>query len=181
MPDDEAAMDPQLVITAPEPYRVALAYRTRSRTTLGVLTELVSHAERTLVLATPFIQAGEGLLTGPLLAAVTSALRRGVLIDLASTGAGLETAGWYSLASQHKGQVRLFRSATNVVDESRLGFHAKFCLADGTRGYVGSANFTGPGLSEHLEMGLLIQGTIVRQVQQLWDYCIEIGLFVQVA
>jgi phosphatidylserine/phosphatidylglycerophosphate/cardiolipin synthase-like enzyme len=62
----------------------------------------------------------------------------------------------------------------------RLGSHAKFCVADGRRAYVGSANLTGPGLSEHLEIGLLVHGKVAKQIEELWLYSVEIGMFVKV-
>jgi phosphatidylserine/phosphatidylglycerophosphate/cardiolipin synthase-like enzyme len=55
-------------------------------------------------------------------------------------------------------KLTLFRPAANVIDEERLGSHAKFCVADGESAYVGSANLTGPGLAGQLEMGLLVHG-----------------------
>jgi len=49
-----------------------------------------------------------------------------------------------------------------------------------TPAYVGSANLTGPGLSDHLELGLLVHGQVAKQIEEMWQYSIEIGLFVEV-
>jgi phosphatidylserine/phosphatidylglycerophosphate/cardiolipin synthase-like enzyme len=75
--------------------------------------------------------------------------------------------------------LRLFRPAVNVEDEERLGSHAKFCVADGQSAYIGSANLTGPGLSEHLEIGLLVKDQTAKQIEEMWHYSIEIGLFLE--
>jgi len=67
----------------------------------------------------------------------------------------------------------------NVLDEKLLGSHAKFCVADGSAAYVGSANLTGPALSSQLEMGILIRGPLARQVEEFWNLCLQMGIFVE--
>lgn len=39
---------------------------------------------------------------------------------------------------------------------------------------------TGPGLTSQVEMGVLIRGAIARQIEDFWDYAVEIGLFLLV-
>ena len=51
---------------------------------------------------------------------------------------------------------------------------------DGLHAYVGSANLTGPGLSEHLEMGLLIHGDISQRIATFWETTVQMGIFVEV-
>lgn len=79
------------------------------------------------------------------------------------------------------GRLRFFQPSAHVADEQQLGSHAKFCIADGQLVYVGSANLTGRGLSGQVEMGVLIRGSIARQIEQFWEYSIELGLFVLVS
>lgn len=64
--------------------------------------------------------------------------------------------------------------------EGVLGSHAKFCIADGIRAYLGSANLTFLGLNQHLEMCVLVQEDIARQIFQFWQQLREIGFFVEV-
>ncbi len=168
----------QLVVTVPEPYGAELASRMRCRMTLGVLTQLMAEAEGSLVIAAPFLQSGYGLSSGPLAEAAHAALKRGVDLDVVSTGRGLQTLDDLRLREGFAGRLRLFRPQANVQDEHRLGSHAKFCIAGGRKAYVGSANLTGPGLSEHLEMGLLVRGEVAQQIEQFWLYSIQVGLFV---
>jgi len=84
-----------------------------------------------------------------------------------------------SLRAIAQGRLRFFQPLTNIENERRLGSHAKFCIADGKDAYIGSANLTGAGLSGNLEMGLLVQGELARQVEQFWQYLLEIGFFVE--
>ena len=170
----------QLVITAPQPYGTELAYRTRCRTTLGVLTQLMAQAKTHVIISAPFLQAGEGISSGALSVALHAALQRGVDVDIVSTGQGLQTVDTSGLQHQAKGRLRLFRPQANITNERHLGSHAKFCLADQDNAYVGSANLTGPGLSGHLEMGLLVKGEVARNIGTFWLYCLEVGLFVLV-
>jgi phosphatidylserine/phosphatidylglycerophosphate/cardiolipin synthase-like enzyme len=172
--------DAELVVTVPEPYCAKLTYRSRCRTTLGVLTQLITEAEQHIVIAAPFMQSGFGLSSGPLALALQSALCRGVNVDVLSTERSLQTVDLAGLSQNARGQLRLFTASASLTDDAILGSHAKFCVADGEKAYVGSANLTGRGLSGQLEMGVLIQGAAARQVDQFWDFAVEVGLIVLV-
>lgn len=174
----EADSSVELVITPPEPFGNFLADRTRSRTTLGVLTQLLAQSEERVVISAPFLQQGYGLSSGPMAIALKAALRRGVNVDVVSTKRSLDTIDVCSFRQDALGALRLFCSVANVTDAAKLGSHAKFCVCDGKRAYVGSANLTNPGLSEHLEIGLLVAGRVANQIEELWLYSIEIGLFI---
>lgn len=147
----------------------------------GVLTRLIAGAERHVIITAPFIQSGYGLSSGVLADASRSALRRGVDLDVLSTGHSLQTLDRRHLERDACGRLRFFQAATHLADDQQLGSHAKFCVADGDLAYVGSANLTGPGLSGQVEMGVLIRGFVARQIEQFWDYAIEVGLFVPVS
>ena len=169
----------EFVITVPEPYDAELAYRARARTTLGVITQLIAQAQHRVVIAAPFIQPHESLESGPLAEALRAALRRGVAVDLASTGSSLQALILSALRQAARGRLRLFQPRVNVEDERRLGSHAKFCLADDQHAYIGSANLTGPGLSENLEMGILIHREVAPQIAEFWKLLLDIGFFVE--
>lgn len=176
----KGAAEPQLVITVPSPHNIKVAHDVKARTTLGVLTTLISEAERNLVLAAPFMQIGEGLNKDPLAGALREALKRGVMVDLASTSLGLDSLDRDSLRSFAKRYIRFFQPVTNFENAVKLGVHAKFCVADAKHAYIGSANLTKPGLEEHFEMGVLVHGDIAAQVSTLWDYLVEKEFFIEV-
>jgi len=163
----------EFVITVPEPFGVELPYKTRARTTLGVLTQLIAGAQQKIVLAFPFIQVERSLIEGPLVQALQAALQRGVRIDIVSTGQSLQSFRQLGWLDAHNQNVRFFQAKTNIDQEQRLGSHAKFCIADETSAYVGSANLTGPGLNENLEMGFLVNGKYAKQVSNFWNYMVE--------
>ncbi len=167
----------QLVVSAPADHVVTLTYRAQCRTTLGVLTQLIASARKTLVLAAPFLQAEQGLSRGPMSDAVLAALARGVEVQILSTGTSLGTVNVLR-AHQAAGRLMLLRPQLNIHNEGALGAHAKFCAADWESAYIGSANFTGPGLSNQVEVGVLVAGPIVRQLRAFWTYCLEEALFV---
>ncbi len=168
----------ELVITTPRDIGAALAYDTKCRMTLGVLVEMIASSENRLVIAAPFIQTGTSAILDPLAYALECALERGVSVDLVSTGSGLRNVeagrpAWVDYPGLH-----LFRPRLNDVNEQVLGSHAKFCIADRSSAYIGSANLTGPGLSSQFEMGVLVKGNLAQQVAAFWDYAIQIGMFV---
>ena len=170
----------EFVITPPDPYGAELAYITRARLTLGVLTQLIAQAKQSLVLASPFIQPNSGLDSGPLADALHGALRRGVGIDIVSTGSGLQALAIENLRRVTYGRLRLFQPRPNVENERHLGSHAKFCIADNQHAYVGSANLTAPGLAGNLEMGLLVHGELALQIKEFWEFLLRTNFFVEV-
>lgn len=80
-----------------------------------------------------------------------------------------------------QGVLRLYRPEDSLLSApNALGSHAKFLVADGEHAYVGSANFTGRGMGDQLEMGLLVHGEPAREIARFWRYAVDIGLFVEV-
>jgi len=167
-------------MTAPEPFGALLAYQVRCRTTLGVLIQLLAQSKRRAIIAAPFIQSSKALVDGIVADAIQSALLHGVNVDVLSTGQGLEVFEQNNFDQNTPGKLKLYQPSANLENEQKLGSHAKFCVSDGESAYVGSANLTGPGLLGQLELGLLVHGDIAHQIEQFWDYAIEIGLFVLV-
>jgi phosphatidylserine/phosphatidylglycerophosphate/cardiolipin synthase-like enzyme len=157
-------MQAEVVVTVPEPFGAELASRIGVRTTLGVLTELLASAQHHVVLAAPFIQGEEGLHAGPLGMALIAALKRGVQVDVISTGASLAGLLLENLKELPRARFRTFQPRGNVEDPRMLGSHAKFCLCDGQHAYVGSANITQKGISGHFEVGVLLHGKPAQQV-----------------
>lgn len=170
----------ELVVTIPEPFAALLAYRTRCRSTIGVLVQLIAKAERHIIIAAPFMQSGYGLSSGVLEVALRSSLKRGVNVDLLSTEQSLKTIGQSLQIQNAPGKLQFFHAAAHLEDEKQLGSHAKFCLVDAESAYVGSANLTGRGLSDQIEMGILVHGNVAHQMGEFWDYAIELGLIVSV-
>lgn len=177
----------ELVITAPEPYASELAYATRARMTIGVLTQLFAEARQKIVIAAPFVQAQAILELGALAEAIRAALSRGVRMDIMSTRANMNLPYLQTFVKSHRQQIRLFYPAFPSADVSKLGSHAKFCIRDEEAAYVGSANLTQPGLGDagsvshqsryHFEMGVLIRGGVATQLYQLWVYTVRYGIF----
>lgn len=147
---------------------------------MGVLSQLISEAQRHVIIAAPFMQTGHGISSGILADALRSTLRRGVNVDVLSTGQSLQTIDRTQLMVDARGRLRFFQAAAHLADDQQLGSHAKFCVADDELAYVGSANLTGRGLTGQVEMGVLVRGSIARQIIQFWHYAVELGLFVLV-
>ena len=169
----------EIVITVPEPFGAELASRFGVRTTLGVLTELLASARRHVVIAAPFIQGAEGLHAGPLGMSLIAALKRGIRVDLISTGASLAGLDLRSLRDIAGTRFRIFQPRDNVEDPRMLGSHAKFCLCDAEHVYIGSANITQKGISGYLEMGVLLHGKSSQQVSYLVHALMDSGYLLE--
>lgn len=173
----ESSVD--LVLTLPD-LRGTPLYQPGTRTTTGALTQIVAGARRKVILAAPFMQAGHGLSTGPIALAVEAALSRGVRVDVLGTHGGLATLDTHRLCRSSRSVLRLWEASAHIARPEQLGSHAKFCVVDEHIAYVGSANFTGPGLSTQLEMGLLVEGPVAAQISAFWDLACRTGFFVEV-
>jgi phosphatidylserine/phosphatidylglycerophosphate/cardiolipin synthase-like enzyme len=169
----------ELVITTPEPYGAYFAERIECRVTIGVLTQLIAQAKRRIIISAPYLQEGFGLSSGPIADALQTGLKNGINVGILSTGSSLRTIDRRILENKSNGKLVLYQPAANLADSKQIGSHAKFCVVDGERAYIGSANLTGPGLSKHLEIGVLVSGEIAKKMEELWYYSIEIGLFVK--
>ena len=173
----QTSSDIEFVITAPPELGDQAPYLARARTTLGALTSIIARAQSRLVISAPFIQSREGLTSEPLAGALEAAIARGVALEIATTSQyGLDSIAQGPLA-QSGSQVRLFHPSMNAAKDDRLGTHAKFTANDADEAYIGSANFTRRGLTEHLEMGVLVRGPVARQVMELWDFLLLKGFF----
>jgi phosphatidylserine/phosphatidylglycerophosphate/cardiolipin synthase-like enzyme len=170
----------QLVISAPSAHIAPLSLRAKCRTTIGAITQLLASAETEVTIAAPFLQGGYGLSSGPMADALLSALGRGVRVDLLSTGSSLASIDVWNIHPGRGRLLRVFRPSANLDDNRYLGSHAKLCVADWRVAYIGSANFTRPGLMEQVEVGTLLEGPIVSQLRDFWWYCMEQGLFKEV-
>jgi len=133
----------EFVLTLPT-LQGSVLYGRQTRTTMGVLVQLFADASSNVVLGAPFMQAGHGLSDGPLATAATAALVRGVSIDVLGTEAALNEIRLDRLARSARAPIRSWIPTVLSGPRPRLGFHAKFCLADDDHAYIGSANLTGP-------------------------------------
>lgn len=172
--------EPQIVITSPGTEATQIAHDVRARTTLGVLTTLIAQSKKHLVVASPFVQADEALSKEPLAGALKEALRRGVGVEIASTRQGLDNLNRAELKSVARNYIRYFQASAGYPNSSSIGFHAKFCVADGQRAYVGSANLTKPGIEQHFEMGLLVFDKTASQILNVWRYLVSKEFFVEI-
>lgn len=167
----------EFVVTLPQAIGLSLASRTGARTTLGVLTELIASAREKVVLGAPFMQGEESLLAGPVGIAIRAALKRGVHFDLISTGASLANLVPRAFGPKQAGRVCLYRPKENMLDERFIGSHAKFCISDVANCYVGSANFTQRGITNQLEIGVLLHGRVARQIHAFIERLLQSGFF----
>lgn len=170
---------PCLVITPAGHVGASLGAETNCRLTLGVLVELFAGARHKVVIAAPFMQPGHGLSGGVLREAFIGALSRGVRVEVTSTPHGLRSLSLQSLSPKHRALVTCYTPAIPSDSNQQLGSHAKFCVADGTDAYIGSANLTGPGLAEQIEMGVLVHGPVAGQLDAFWQHAVATELYVR--
>jgi phosphatidylserine/phosphatidylglycerophosphate/cardiolipin synthase-like enzyme len=144
------------------------------RTTFGVVTELLAASQEQIVIAAPYMQEA-GLCDGAIGMALQAALERGVRVDLITSRGSLGAPWPRRLEGVHTGRVRVLIPTDNAHDSRVLGSHAKFVLCDGKRAYVGSANLTTKGMTEHIELGVLLEGRPAKKIMDFVATLLETG------
>lgn len=132
--------------------------------TLSALLNLTSNARRKLVMASPFLDRGFETLI-PALSRLIAAGGDVLLITRELTNpASHNSAVAHALRRECGASARL-----SVVswEEDGLGLHMKAAVADSLSAYIGSANLTWGGMSQHAELGVILNGPSVLQVEEL--------------
>ncbi len=173
-----AGSEPEIVLTAPPELNAGQFLRSPYRETLGAITQLVAGARRHIILGSPFLEFKEVLCVGPIGGALAAAMNRGVRVDLVSTKANLVGIPVGAVGSGDiPSRLRLFQPVGNRSDERSLGSHAKFCLVDHEHAYLGSANLTEKGMTEHLELGVIVHGAAARHLWAIFEQLFRTGYF----
>ena len=158
------------VATLPSELR-ALLHPPPLRQTAGVFLELVDQARVEVRLAAPFIDPeAVHFLTDSLI----SAGRRGVDVRVVtSIGQASRFAEMAQLwPAGGDGRLRVTEVQTQL---SPLGSHAKALVADGERGYIGSANLTAAGLGRHVELGVELVGPQLAELIKILEALERVG------
>ncbi|WP_025225625.1 phospholipase D-like domain-containing protein [Fimbriimonas ginsengisoli] len=150
------------------------------RRTAGVLVQLVTEAKEELLIASPFITADDEYMGGEsMYQSLVAATKRGVkLICFLSTSGAKDVLSNGLHRELHN--LTLFEPSSALAAEKRMGSHAKVVIADSMSAYIGSANFTYPGLHSQLEIGVHVHGDIARECRCLWNIVQANGYFQQV-
>lgn len=169
----------EFVVTIPSELSPYTSYKLDARTTMGVIVELIIQSTQYLTIAFPFVQHKSEMKNPSIFVALEKAIKRGVRVNLFSTGEGIDNLV-SDLSIKNRNHVHFFQPRANIYDKKRLGSHAKFCLSDGNRAYIGSANLTWPGLHTNFEMGVLVEGKIANDVLNFWKLIVEEGIIVEI-
>jgi phosphatidylserine/phosphatidylglycerophosphate/cardiolipin synthase-like enzyme len=163
---------PCLVMTVPDFLRQAWTEHLRElpaadwpRETLPAMLDIASQAQAELLLAAPFFNVDHALALASRVARLTAAGGQVLVVTQETHGPGLES---------NEASLRLLRGGAR--DPGRvevwswpgpaLGVHFKALVADRQHGYLGSANLTSHGTLHHAEAGVMVHGSMARQLDQ---------------
>jgi len=171
--------DVQLVATLPPDAPPWLSSQI-DRTNLG-LRRLAVQAQDSVRIAAPYMDPDEKMIED-----IASLPNRGVTVRLLtreSTGEEVDPGQRKSLERLAK-QVSPFARdrfvardlySTDSSGRQEQAVHAKAIIIDGTRAYVGSANFTQTGLSSNFELGVLLDGPLIDDCIAVFDEMFDIA------
>ena len=116
----------ELVLTLPQ-LRETPLYVPKSRTTTGVLTQLVLEASHRVAVAAPFMQVRAGLSEGPVAMALAAALARGISVDIVGTREGLGTLDVARLTRSSAGTLTLWERTRGAPGEAGVTCEVLHC------------------------------------------------------
>lgn len=152
------------VMTVPPYLKNALSSQ-EVRETSAVLRDLISKATESIIMASPFLDKGfHGLMPE-----VSNFMNRGGKFLLVTSNL-LESRHNAEVVSElRNGFANVSADRLEVVswEEEGLGLHMKSLVADSSRAYVGSANFTWYGMGQQAELGVLLEGPQVAGLERL--------------
>ncbi len=142
------------------------------------LLNLCGEAEDTLLLVSPYLEA-KGVAW--LLPGIEGALKRGVSVSIVSRELEPGTPNFsaldrlFDVARNSDGNVTVYDYYEPKSNSSvpLYTLHSKLLLVDRTKAYLGSANFTKYGFSENLEVGVILRGGSVSELEHLVRYVIK--------
>lgn len=163
---------PSLVMTVPDFLRQAWAEHLRElpaadwpRETMPAMLDIASQAQKELLLAAPFFNMEHAQALACHVARLTTAGGQVLVVTQGIQRPGLES---------NEASLRLLRG--QVHDPRRvqiwswcgptLGVHFKAIVADRQHGYLGSANLTSHGALHHAEAGVMLHGSLARQLDR---------------
>jgi phosphatidylserine/phosphatidylglycerophosphate/cardiolipin synthase-like enzyme len=162
-------MTPCLAMTVPDFLRLAWTEHLRGfpaadwpRETWPAILDIASQAQNELLLAAPFLNVEHAL---ALTASITRLTAAGGQILIVTQGAGIgpNAASVQRLreAASHPGRMKIW-SWTGPG----LGIHFKAVVADRQHAYLGSANLTTHAALRQAEAGVILHGSLARQLDQ---------------
>jgi phosphatidylserine/phosphatidylglycerophosphate/cardiolipin synthase-like enzyme len=169
-----------LVLTVPESFGLDAGSTFLARSTLGVLVELLAEAQETILMGAPYADEPGALLSGPVGLALSSALQRGVMVQLMTSETTLSHELFTHLRSSYPSSFRVYGPASQKSGKHAYFPHAKFVIADRRSAYVGSANLTYSGIRGNLEVGVLVNGSIAHGMADFFSYLLERRYLVEV-
>jgi phosphatidylserine/phosphatidylglycerophosphate/cardiolipin synthase-like enzyme len=135
--------------------------RSYPRLTGETLVALIGQAHSELLIATAYV---DGAGVRALLPSLRTAARRDVAIEFAA----VERLARDNAIERLEEELRSIQARYEIRRLSDVvGFpHVKVLVADRRRGYLGSANFTFPGMTSNFELGALVEGDDVKLVYE---------------
>ena len=162
--------DPQFADLSPSDFEM--------RRLTSALLGLCRDARETLTVVSPYLESGgiEWLLPG-----IEGAIQRGV--DVTVVSRELESgepnmaalSDLFDLAGGDNGELQVYDYYEADPDSRQplYTLHSKVLIADADRAYVGSANFTTYGFTQNLEVGVVVEGPQVKQLERVFGTVIS--------
>lgn len=159
---------PVLVWTAPGAPAAA-------RRTAQVLTEVIVKAQTSLLVVGYALTAA----AQPIIAELARAVERGVDCALVADRMDEKLGTLSRLWPSHLGMPQLWTRPPDSEDE-QSALHAKFAVADKNRLLLTSANLTYHGFHGNMEVGVLLEGPVAAEAEQLVREWSRAGLITRV-
>lgn len=158
----ESDFECEPVITLPKIFQDEID-STNFKKTLTILRRMLSGAEHEIIIASPFFDPGFKNFSGILESAIERGCQLLILTRELSDPESFNSKALNEIASKYQN-----RDNCQIVswEKKKLGIHLKSMVVDSEKAYIGSANFTKGGISEHVELGIYIEGSQAEKIQE---------------
>lgn len=134
------------------------------------LRRLIISAETSITICAPYLSvSGLQLLTRPLIACGDKLVRVRMVTQCSGENGIANRRALKALFSDLEGSPLFHRLRILSTEEQDL-VHAKLVIADGKKGYLGSANLSVRGLERNLEFGVALSVGQARALDQMVDH-----------
>jgi HKD family nuclease len=164
----QLSMDtPILLATVPQHLSQNMDGENQFEDLFSTIHKLITDSRQEIILASPFFEE-EGV--NMLATTLQYAIRRGVKVKIITRRTSENTTIIKKLISSIDGSSRenlFIYEYKEKLDGESFTFHAKVLVADRSKAYLGSANFTQYGFERNIELGVLLKGKQVKPLYSL--------------
>jgi len=172
--EQEQDRSTQLIATLPDSLPLDVEIRRSIPSLAASLHRLITEAKKEIIILNPFFeQIGFNRLESALLAAANHGVVITIITQQLKELTSINRRVLHALSQKATSEgisdrLSFYEYQQGDVGRTTMAAHAKILLADGEKAYLGSANLTEYGMARQVEVGVILQGSPVQLLHQIF-------------